>query len=272
MKRDASFLLSVLFLATLAVLVVLGPVIAPFSATEFSPTSSLLSPQFPFVFGTDEFGRDVFSRILSGAPYTLLPALASALLGVSLGTVTGLVAGYLGGRGDEIIMRFMDVLLSFPALILAMLIVVMLGGSVVNVILAIGVVFWPRSARLVRSAALDISLSEFIDAARARGESTFYILVREMLPNLWAFIIVDFALRCSYGILLTASLSYLGIGVHPPTPAWGLMVKEAQQYIQFAPWLVFFPCMAIALVSICTVLFGEYVRKRLATPIRISRS
>jgi peptide/nickel transport system permease protein len=140
---------------------------------------------------------------------------------------------------------------------------------VLNVIFAIGIVFWPRSARLIRSVAIDLSKYEYVDAARVRGESTLYVIFREMLPNMLPFIIVDFALRMSYGILLAASLSYLGIGVHPPTAAWGLMVKEGQQFIQFAPWIIIFPCVAIASVCIASVLFGERIRKLLVRTVRI---
>lgn len=257
-----------IFLVVLLTLVFFGSWLAPFSPTAFNPQSSLLPPGLPHIFGTDEFGRDIFSRLIGGAPITLVPAILSSALGVALGVVTGLFSGYFGGRTDGMLMRLMDVLLSFPALILAMLIVVMLGSSTINVILAIGVVFWPRSARLIRSVAIDLSKLEYIDAARARGESTFYVIFREMLPNLLPFIIVDFSLRSSYAILLTASLSYLGIGVNPPTPAWGLMVKEGQQFIQFAPWIIIFPCIAIVLICISSVLFGERLRKILLTPPR----
>jgi peptide/nickel transport system permease protein len=254
-------LLAGLFVVVMMTLMLLGPWLAPYSTTAMDPKHILLSPRLPYIFGTDEFGRDVFSRIVAGASITLLPAILAAGLGVTLGVVTGMVSGYYGGRTDGALMRLMDVLLSFPALILAMLIVVVMGSNVINVILAIGVVFWPRSARLIRSVAVDLSKLEFIDAARARGESTFYVIFREMFPNILPFVIVDFSLRMSYGILLTASLSYLGIGVHPPSSAWGLMVKEGQQYIQFAPWIIIFPCVAISLVCICAVLFGERMRK-----------
>jgi len=247
-------------------LLLFGPSVAPFDATSFDPTSILQEPNLQHLFGTDEFGRDVLSRILFGARPTLLLAIACAGLGVALGTPTGLAAGYFGGRIDELLMRTMDVLMSFPALILAMLIVVMLGPNTINVIVAIGVVFWPRSARLIRSVAQDLARREFIDAARARGEPVPYILAREILPNIISILIVDFTLRVAAAILLTASLAYLGIGVKPPTPAWGLMVKEGQQFLQIAPWLVIFPCAAIALVSIGTVLTGDRLRRAVAIP------
>lgn len=262
--RIARALLGSGFPISIVVVLLFGPTLAPFDATSFDPTSILQEPNAEHLFGTDEFGRDVLSRILWGARPTLLLAIACAGLGVALGTPTGLAAGYFGGRADELLMRTMDVLMSFPALILAMLIVVMLGPNTINVVLAIGIVFWPRSARLIRSVAQDLARREFIDAARARGELVMYILAREILPNIISILIVDFSLRVASAILLTASLAYLGIGVKPPTPAWGLMVKEGQQFLQIAPWLVIFPCAAIALISIGTVLTGDRLRRAVA--------
>jgi peptide/nickel transport system permease protein len=250
----------------MVVLILAGASLSPYSATAFNPMHSLEAPSVAFPFGTDEFGRDVFSRVLTGARPTLLLAVGAAALGVALGTVTGLTAGYRQGAVDETIMRFMDALMSFPGLILAMLVVVMLGPASINVVAAIALVFWPRSARLVRSIVVDLAKREFIEAARSRGESASFILFRELLPNVLPIIVVDFSLRVTSGILLAASLAYLGIGVTPPTPAWGLMVRDGQQFIEIAPWLVVFPCLAIALASIGTVLLGERLRHRLALP------
>jgi peptide/nickel transport system permease protein len=219
-----------------------------------------------FPFGTDEFGRDVFSRVIIGTAPTLLLALTAAAVGVLLGTTTGLAAGYLAGPVDETVMRGMDALMSFPGLILAMLVIVMLGPAATNVVAAIALVFWPRSARLVRSLVVDLARREFIEAARSRGETRIFILFRELLPNVLALVVVDFSLRVTAGILLAASLAYLGIGVTPPTPAWGLMVKDGQPLIEIAPWLVIFPCAAIAIVSIGTVLVGERLRHAFAMP------
>lgn len=254
------------FVLLIVVLIAFGPQIAPRDALAFDPLHSLEAPSFAFPFGTDEFGRDIFSRVLAGTRPTLMVALASAALGVLLGTITGLAAGYLGGALDEAMMRAMDTLMSFPGLILAMLVVVMLGPDPVNVVLAIALVFWPRSARLVRSVVLDLATREFIDAARSRGESRLYILARELLPNVLMIIVVDFSLRVTAAILLSASLAYLGIGVTPPTPAWGLMVRDGQQFIELAWWLPVFPSLAIAAVAIGTVLVGERLRRSVAVP------
>ncbi len=265
-RLSAGDIAAIGFIAALLILLILGPMLAPFSPTAFDAAHALEPPDGTFLFGTDEFGRDVFSRVLCGARPTLLLALASAGAGVILGALTGLIAGYAAGTTDEVLMRLMDALMSFPALILAMLVVVMLGSDPVNVVLALAVVFWPRSARLVRSAVMELARREFIDAARSRGESRPYILWRELLPNVRMIIVVDFSLRITYGVLLSASLAYLGIGVAPPTPAWGLMVHDGQQFLEIAPWLVIFPCLAVALTAMGTLLAGERLRRAVALP------
>lgn len=259
-------LVAIAFTVLIAVAVVLGPVIAPYSPTTFHPEHALQPPSLQFIFGTDEFGRDIFSRVLSGARPTLVVAFCSALVGVTLGTTTGLIAGLAGGVVDEVIMRFMDALMSFPALILSMLVVVMLGTNPVNVVVALGIVFWPRSARLVRSVAVELARRDFVDAARSRGEGWLYLLGRELLPNVQMIVVVDLSLRITYGVLLAASLAYLGIGVAPPTPAWGLMVRDGQQFIEIAPWIVVFPCLAVALTAVGTMIVGERLRRGVTLP------
>ncbi len=240
-----------------------GDLFAPYSPTEFS--SMAFQPPGPANWlGTDEFGRDIFSRIVAGLQPTLLVALVAAAIGVALAVLTGVSAGYFRGYVDEILMRAMDVLMSFPNLILAMLLVVMLGSNTPTLVIAIGIVIWPRSARIIRSLSADISQREFIASARVRGESLGYILWREILPNIWGIVVVDFSLRVTTGILISASLAYLGIGYQAPSPAWGLMVRSGQQYIQFAPWLAIVPAAAIALLSIGVVWVGELLRKQLS--------
>lgn len=245
-------------------LVLIGPLVAPYSATEFHTSHAFEGPSAAFPLGTDEFGRDVLSRILHGARPTLVLAVASTLLGVGLGTVVGLISGYYDGRVDEVLMRLMDGFMSFPALILAMLILTMLGPDPRNVVVAIAVVFLPRAARVVRSVALQIGALEFVDAARVRGESDTYIIFREMLPNAWNVIVVELSIRLSYAILLAASLAFLGVGYQAPSPAWGLMVKEGRDYLQLAPWLVIFPSIAVAAASVGAVLLGDSIKQILA--------
>lgn len=262
----AADLVAAAIAAVIVLVVVLGPAIVPYPPTTFHPEHALQPPSLQFIFGTDEFGRDIFSRVLAGARPTLVVAFASAFVGVALGTTTGLVAGLAGGAIDEIIMRIMDALMSFPALILSMLVVVMLGANPVNVVVALGIVFWPRSARLVRSVAVDLARREFVDAARSRGEGWLYLLGRELLPNVQMIVVVDLSLRVTYGVLLAASLAYLGIGVAPPTPSWGLMVRDGQQFIEIAPWIVIFPCLAVALSAVGVMLVGERLRRGVALP------
>ncbi|WP_431283129.1 ABC transporter permease [Humitalea sp. 24SJ18S-53] len=267
MKRvPAGDLAALLFLLTIVGLILFGEALAPYPPTEFHPLHSLEGPSRAFLFGTDEFGRDIFSRVISGTRPTLLVAVGAAIVGVLLGAVTGLVAGYFGGVVDEAVMRVMDALMSFPGLILSMLVVVMLGPHPINVITALALVFWPRSARLIRSVVTEVARRAFVQAARSRGESRLFILLRELLPNVWSIVTIDLSLRVTSGILMAAALAFLGIGATPPTPAWGLMVRDGQPFLQIAPWLVIFPCLAVSLTAIGTVLLGERLRKRLALP------
>lgn len=254
-------------LAIVLVLVLLGPLLSPYSPTRFDATVVLQPPSWVHWFGTDEFGRDVLSRLLHGARPTLVVALFGAAIGVGLGTVTGIVAGYFGGWVDEVLMRMMDVLMSYPGLILAMLLIVVLGPAPPNVVAALVVVFWPRSTRLCRAVAMEVSRREFIDAARVRGERHLYIMLFEVLPNLRDVVAIDLSLRITSGILMTASLAYLGMGNVPPSPAWGLMIRDGQQFVQLAPWLVLFPCLAVALAAVAATWFTTRLSKRRAASL-----
>ena len=236
---------------------ILGPLVAPYPATDFHLEDKLQGPSASYFFGTDQFGRDIFSRVLIGARSILLLSTVSTAFGLLLGVTVGLVAGYAGGRLDELLMRLMDALMAFPALLLALLVLTMLGPATQNVVLAIGLVFMPNVARVVRSVALSLRTMQYVDAARVRGESSFYIMTREVLPNAIAPIVVEGAIRVSYAILLAASLGFLGLGLQPPHPDWGLMVSEARHFIGFAPWMVLFPSLGIASLVIGTNLCAD---------------
>jgi peptide/nickel transport system permease protein len=199
-----------------------------------------------YLFGTDQFGRDIFSRIIVGSRNILVLAASATALGLLLGITVGLIAGYYGGLLDEGLMRLTDVMMSFPSLLLALLILSTLGSSLINVIIGIAIVFTPRVARVVRSVVLGIRTQEFVDAARVRGESDLYIMAREILPNASSPIIVEGSIRISYAILLAAALGFLGLGIQPPAPDWGLQVSEGRNFILSAPWVVAFPALAIA--------------------------
>jgi len=245
-------------------LIIFGPFATPYPYTEFHMTDALKAPSLQYWFGTDQFGRDVFSRVVYGAHGTLLLSTAATALGVGLGVAIGMAVGYRGGRVDEFVMRIMDGMLSFPSLLLAMLIMSSLGPSRMNVIIAIMIVFIPRSTRVLRSVTLGLKNLEFVEAAKVRGESAFWVITRELLPNALGPIVVELAIRLSFAILLSTSLGFLGIGVQPPEPDWGLMVSEGRQYLQTAPWLMFFPALAISTAVIGANLFGDGIGARLA--------
>lgn len=246
--------------AVFLILSLVGPLLAPYSAFEFSPSEKFAPPSVIHWFGTDSYGRDVFSRVMVGARLTFLLAASATIFSLLLGTPIGLVSGYLGGWVDEVIMRLTDALLALPSLVLALLIVSTLGGGMQNVVLAVGITYAPRIARVVRSRVLQLRESEFIQAAIVRGESTNYILFSELLPNTWAPIIVEGSIRMGFAILAATSLSYLGIGVSPPNPDWGLMISEARFHMYRAPWLVVFPSLAIALTIVGFNLMGDGLR------------
>jgi peptide/nickel transport system permease protein len=227
-------------------LAIAGPALAPFPATEFHINDRLQAPSAEYLFGTDQYGRDVFSRVVIGTRGLLLLSFSATILGLALGLVVGMAAGYLGGVVDEVAMRLMDAMMSFPSLLLALLILTMIGPAVQNVVIGIGVVFMPRVARVVRSAVLTQRNLEYVQAARLRGESALYVVTREILPNITGPIVVEGAIRISYAILLGASLGFLGLGVQPPEPDWGLMISEARNFLLVAPWMALAPAGAIA--------------------------
>jgi peptide/nickel transport system permease protein len=244
--RFPTAVVGLIIVGTYALMALLGPLLAPYPYTEFHISDTLHPPSTQYLFGTDQFGRDIFSRVIVGSRNILVLATSATAFGLLLGITIGLIAGYYGGLLDEVLMRLMDVMMSFPSLLLALLILSMLGSALINVILGIAIVFMPRVARVVRSVVLGIKTREFVDAARVRGESGFYIMVREILPNATGPIIVEGSIRISYAILLGAALGFLGLGVQPPAPDWGLQVSEGRNFILAAPWVVAFPSLAIA--------------------------
>jgi peptide/nickel transport system permease protein len=239
------------------IIAIIGPTIAPYPPREFHTARAFEGPSADFWLGTDQFGRDTLSRVIVGTRSIFMVSFTATFLGVLVGTIIGLTAGYYGGKIDEVIMRIADGVMSFPSLLLALLILTMLGPATINVIIGIGIVFVPRVARIIRSVALDIRTQQFIQAAEARGERSGYIILREMLPNAWPPIIVESSIRVSYAILISASLGFLGLGVQPPTPDWGLMIFEGRGVISVAPWLVLAPGIAISTLVIATNVFAD---------------
>ena len=253
------FILVFLFL----VIAVFGPMIAPYTYTEQNLSNKLQPPSEEHLFGTDQFGRDVYSRVLVGSRDVLSVAGSGTALAVFFGLLLGLLSGYRGGLFDELIMRFMDVILSIPPLLLAMVILFSLGPSRINVIIVVGFLYIPMVARVVRSVVLDLKTRQFVEAARLRGESRFYILYREILPNVLPHLAVEASMRFSYSIFLVASLGFLGLGVQPPSPDWGLMVGDARTWFHQARWVLFFPAGAIALLVVAVGFMSDGLRRML---------
>jgi peptide/nickel transport system permease protein len=238
-----------------------APVLAPYDYTHGDFTSIIAPPSLQHVFGTDNFGRDVLSRVLMGSRTVLLLAAVSTLASLVCGTVIGLVAGYYGAIVDEAVMRFADAAMALPAILLALLILSMMGPGSGGLFAATVVVFSPHVARVVRSAVLPLVGCEFIAAARLRGERGPSIMLRELVPNLLGVLAVEGSIRIGYAIFLIASLGFLGVGVQPPTPDWGVMVAEAQDYATQAPWMVIFPALAISSLVIGVNLVSDGVKQ-----------
>ncbi|ATO34342.1 putative D,D-dipeptide transport system permease protein DdpC [Dickeya dianthicola] len=250
--------LGILLLALITVCA--GVHLAPADPEAISILARYKAPSAMHWFGTDQLGRDILSRVLVGARTTILYSLLATSLAMVAGSVIGTASAYLGGRMDEGIMRTMDAVMSIPSLLFALLIVSTLGQSSLNAVLAITIAFVPGMVRIARSVALAARQQDYVNAAIARGESSGYIILREMLPNIVAPIIVESTIRVSFAIMLFATLSFLGLGAQPPQPEWGLMVSEARAYFFNAPWMMLIPGLAIAIVAIGFNLLGDGLR------------
>ena len=238
-------------LALLAVAIAAcGVLLAPYPSVIPDYSAVLGTPSWTHPFGTDQIGRDVLSRVLSGAHLSLAIAASVVLSGALIGTVVGLLAGYAGGLVDEALMRLTDVFLAFPALVLALAITAALGTSMVNVAIALSVVWWPYYARLVRGQVLVVREREYVEAAHALGVGHLRAMWRHILPNSLTPIIVQMSLDVGFAVLAISSLSFIGLGAQPPTPEWGAMIADAQSYVRSAWWVAAFPGMAIMLTVI----------------------
>lgn len=241
----------------------IAPLIAPYGVNEQIYSDARQAPSADHWFGTDHLGRDVFSRVLYGASDILFLAGLGTAMAVLCGTAVGLLSGYAGGIVDEIMMRFFDSLLAMPALLLALLLLGTLGPSRNSVFIVMVIVYTPIVARVVRSVVLSVRSKGFVEAARLQGESVGWVLFREILPSVTPTLAVEAALRFSYAIFLVASLGFLGVGVQPPSPNWGLMVNEARPHVGQLPWALFFPAAAIAIVVIGVNLMADGVKRLL---------
>lgn len=250
----------VVSLFVIAIVTYFAPEIVPYdpSATDVPNREAAPSLQHPM--GTDDLGRDVFSRVVLGTQISLYVGFVSISAAMVMGTTIGVVAGYYQGLIDESLMRLMDAMMSFPPILLALTIVAVMEPSLNNVIIALAFVYTPFIARVARSAALSVRNESYIEAAVARGESDTYIIFREVLPNCVGPLLVQGSINIAFTMLLEASLSFLGLGVQPPRPSWGLMINSGWSYMGDAPWIVLFPAAAIATAVIGFNLLGDGLR------------
>jgi peptide/nickel transport system permease protein len=260
-----------IIILVLLILAALAPWIAPYRFDEMSLLKRLKPPSAAHWFGTDEFGRDVLSRTLMGARLSLLMGIGATLISLVIGVPLGLLAGYRRGWFDEILMRTMDVLLSFPPIMLGLLILAVTQPALWKAVVAIGIVYVPPIVRITRSVTLDLANEEFIQAAHVRGDTTRYILFSEILPNAWPPIAVEGSLRITFAILLGAALSFVGMGAQPPSSDWGLMVSEARPFVDSAPWIALAPGLAMCFTVIGINLLGDGLREALDPRLRTQR-
>jgi peptide/nickel transport system permease protein len=243
--------------------------IAPYDAYELNQRLQFGPPTLAHWFGTDEFGRDVLTRLLYGARIALFIGFASSFLGATAGAILGVISAYLGGKTDLYLQRIMDIILAFPLLILALAIVTVLGRSIPNLILAIAIPVIPRTARIVRASALAAKENVYVEAARAIGSSHIRVMFRHIVPNVMAPYLIVLTAQLGGAILTEASLSFLGLGTAEPTPSWGLMLSGgAPMYAEKAPWLAVFPGLAISLAVFGFNLFGDSLRDALDPKLR----
>jgi len=266
--------ISILILTSICFVAIFAPYIAPYSPIKGSLSKNLVPPAWieggsrAHLLGTDHLGRDILSRLIYGARVSLTVSLLAVFFSGTVGTIIGLTAGYFGGFTENLLMRFTDIGLSMPMILMAMVLVAGLGPSYFNVILVIVMLLWPRYARQVRGETLSIKEREFIDLARVAGSSGFRIVYRHVFPNVIPTLLVLATLQVSYVIIMEASLSFLGVGIPPPTPSWGAMVSDGRGVINSAWWVFLFPGIAVFLTVLAGNLLGDWLRDRIDPKLR----
>lgn len=261
--HNKNALVGLVILVPIVTLSLFGPFLPLASPYETNSQDAFASPSAEHPFGTDTYGRDLLSRVINGGRTSLLIGVTPVLLGMLFAVPIGLIAGYYGGNTDESLMRFMDLLLSFPSLLLALLVIIALGSSMWNAIIAITLVFVPRIARVVRGSVLSVKTEEFVEAAEARGESDIYIMKNEILPNITTPILVEATIRVGFAILIGTAISFLGLGTQPPNPDWGFMIEEGRTVMYQSPWYLLWPSVFLGLTVVGLNLLGDGIRDAL---------
>ncbi len=259
-KRNKLALVGLGIIIVIVFIAIFAPVLAPYPPDEQHLKDRLQPPSSKYLFGTDEFGRDLFSRVLYGSRTALLVGIVVVAISATIGVTLGLISGYFGGWIDELIMRTVDIVWAFPALILALAIVVILGPGLINAMIAIALVGWASYARVVRAETLSVKEELFVEAARSIGESDLRILVSYIFPNVLSSILVLITYNIPSAIITASSLSFLGLGAQPPSPDWGLTIATARRYLTLAPWYSIFPGLAIMLTVLGFNFVGDGLR------------
>jgi len=268
-RRSAVGVIGASLVGLFLAVTVAAPLLAPYDPVAADFGSVLSPPQRAHPLGTDDIGRDILSRVLHGSRISLQAGLFTVAVALTIGLPLGLAAGFFGGRVDALIMRGIEVILSFPTLVLALGITAILGPKLRHALFAIGIVFVPHFARLIRGQALSVREHDFVTAARALGGSDLRLMFRHVLPNCLAPLLVQSSFSVSFAILTEAALSFLGLGTQPPTPSWGIMLAQGRGYLEQAPWLGAFPGLAIFLTVLGFNLLGDGIRDALDPRLKL---
>ncbi|KPQ14109.1 MAG: peptide/nickel transport system permease protein [Rhodobacteraceae bacterium HLUCCO18] len=266
---SAKALIGLALVLTVVAVAILAPFfIAPERATQMVMSARLQPPSLAYPLGTDQLGRDLLARVMLGAQTSLMIAVLAVGMSIVLGLPLGIISGYFGGRIDNVLMRIIDALLSFPALLLALTISAVLGPNLQNTIIAIGIAFTPFLARIVRGEALRVVQMPYVEAARAAGTRDVQMILRHILPNIMPALIVQATISLAFAVLAEAALSFLGLGTQPPMASWGLMIQASRQFLDLAPWTALVPGAALAITILGLNLLGDVLRDVLDPRVR----
>ena len=267
-KKQKTAIVALVFILFLVVLSFTAKFIAPYGINDFDYNAIMQAPTAAHWFGTDEFGRDILSRIIYGSRVSISIGIVAQIIASIVGVTLGSLAGYYGGWIDSLISRVMEIFQAFPDLIFAMAIMTFMGKGVLNLFIALGLLTWVRTARMIRGSVMQLKEKEYVEAARACGASTYWIIMKELVPNCLSTIIVLVTLGIPNAIMYEASLSFLGIGIQPPTPSWGNMISAAQTFISYRPVYSIMPGVAIMITVIAFNIFGDGLRDALDPKLR----
>ncbi len=258
--QSANFMVGAILAVVILIIIALAPIVAPYSPIKQNPKDRLTAPSAKYWMGTDEFGRDIASRIIYGGQNSMRISIVSVLVSSAIGTLLGVLCGYMEGKTDYIIMRVMDLLFAFPTILLALAISAALGPGFINTVVAISIVYTPIFTRVARGSVLNIKQMEFVTAATSIGAKDGHKILRHILPNALTPTIIQVSMAFSWAILTESALSYLGLGTQPPSPSWGAMISESRRMMEIAPWMAIFPGLALMVTVLCFNFLGDGLR------------